>query len=236
MNLPWQPFRSIAMSRKILSQSLAEQISGQDLGDARVFFENELKQANKQLRALGDEASELDGAYILIQMARSNLGLGDKETCWQTARPLLDVFIESGEFELAVEACELLYLAEQEDSIIALGHACWLAVTYPMKPALSVDMLSYIIDETPDNSDGAAVAGVVALYLAEIRAEGSDRDSLVFLAKQLIAIVAKRHRGIEDEESIQIWIEMLELNDLDELFKRLAKMLDAIVEIGRAHV
>ena len=122
-----------------------------------------------------------------------------------------------------------MYLAEQEDSIIALGHACWLAVTYPMKPALSVDMLSYIIDETPDNSDGAAVAGVVALYLAEIRAEGSDRDSLVFLAKQLIAIVAKRHRGIEDEESIQIWIEMLELNDLDELFKRLAKMLDAIV-------
>ena len=93
------------MSRKILSQSLAEQISGQDLGNARVFFENELKQANKQLRALGDEASALDGAYILIQMARSNLGLGDKETCWQTARPLLDVFIESGEFELAVEAC-----------------------------------------------------------------------------------------------------------------------------------
>jgi len=49
------------------------------------------------------------------------------------------------------------------------------------------------------------------------------------LAKQLIAIVAKRHRGIEDAETIKIWIEMLELNDLDELFKRLAKMLDAIV-------
>jgi len=44
-----------------------------------------------------------------------------------------------------------------------------------------------------------------------------------------VALVAKRHRGIEDEESIEIWIEMLELNNLDELFTRLGKVIDAIV-------
>jgi hypothetical protein len=54
----------------------------------------------------------------------------------------------------------------------------------------------------------------------------------MFLAKQLIAVVAKRHRDIEDEESIQIWIEMLELNNLDEMFTRLGKMIDAIVGSG----
>ena len=132
-------------------------------------------------------------------------------------------------FQQAVEACELLYLSEQDDSIKALGHACWLAVTYPVDPALSVDMLSYIIDETPDNSDGAAVASVAALYLAELRSKDEEKESLMFLAKQLIAIVAKRHRDIEDEESIETWIEMLELNNLDEMFSRLGKMIDTIV-------
>ena len=59
--------------------------------------------------------------------------------------------------------------------------------------------------------------------------EITAKDNLLFLAKQLVALVAKRHRGIEDEESIEIWIEMLELNNLDELFARLGKVIDAIV-------
>ena len=40
--------------------------------------------------------------------------------------------------------------------------------------------------------------------------------------------MAKRHRNIEDEESIKMWIEILELNDTDKLFVRLAKILDTI--------
>ena len=56
-----------------------------------------------------------------------------------------------------------------------------------------------------------------------------QKENLSFLTKQIIAKVAKRHRDIEDEESIKIWIEILELNDLDQLFPRLGKMLDVIV-------
>ena len=67
------------------------------------------------------------------------------------------------------------------------------------------------------------------MYLVELRSKGEEKENLMFLAKQLIAMVAKRHRGIEDEGSIQIWIEMLELNNLDELFTRLGKVIDAIV-------
>lgn len=216
------------MSRKILSQSLSESISGQDLGDARVYFEKELQVQHQQLAALPENAAAVDVAEIKLEVARCQLGLGEKVTCWQESRPLVKTFIEAEAWQQAVEACELLYLSEQEDSILALGHGCWLAVTYPVEPALSVDMLSYIIDETPDNSDGAAVASVAALYIAELRAK-DDKESLMFLAKQLVAVVAKRHRGIEDEESIEIWIEMLELNNLDELFARLGKVIDAIV-------
>lgn len=217
------------MSRKILSQTLAETISGQDLGDARAFFENELLQHQERLKALSADAERLDSALIELEIARAQIGLGNKDQCWQTAQPLLEVFIRNERFQQAVECCELMYLAEQDDSIIALGHGCWLAVTYPVETALSVDMLAYIIDETPDNSDGAAVASVAAMYLVELREQSDAKDNLLFLAKQLVALVAKRHRGIEDEESIEIWIEMLELNNLDELFARLGKIIDTIV-------
>ena len=217
------------MSREILSKAMSETLSGQDLGDARVFFEKELQTLMQQLEHLGDKAELIEVADVKLGIARARLGLGEQQACWQEARPLLKIFIEAEQYQKAVEVCELLYLAEQDDSIIALGHGCWLAVTYPVEPALSVDMLSYIVEETPDNSDGAAVASVTALYLAELRAHNEEKESLMFLAKQLIAMVAKRHRGIEDEESIQIWIEMLELNNLDELFARLGKVIDAIV-------
>ena len=217
------------MSRKILSQALADSISGQDLGDARVYFEKELYELEQHLAALSDNAAATDVAKVKLEMARAHLGLGDKVKSWQVAQPLLANFIDAEEFEHAVEVCEVLYLAEQIDSIVALGHGCWLAVTYPVDPALSVDMLAYIVEETPDDSDGAAVASVAALYLVEVRADEKQKESLMFLTKQLVAMVAKRHRGIEDEESIQIWIEMLELNDLDELFTRLGKIVDAIV-------
>lgn len=217
------------MTREILSKAMSETLSGQDLGDARVFFEKELKTLMQQLAELGDSADELHVAKVKLDIARAQLGLGENLICWQEARPLVNIFIQAEHFQHAVEACELLYLSDQDDSIIALGHGCWLAVTYPVEPAMSVDMLSYIVDETPDDSDGAAVACVAALYLVELRAKDDEKESLTFLAKQLIAMVAKRHRGIEDEESIEMWIEMLELNNLDELFARLGKVIDAIV-------
>lgn len=217
------------MSRDILSQTLADSISGQDLGDSRVFFENELQEHEQHLEALAKDASQIDVAQIKLAMGRCHLGLGNKVDAWQEVLPLLDIFIKYEAFEQAVEACEILYLSEQDESIVALGHGCWLAVTYPVDPALSVDMLSYIVSETPDNSDGAAVVSVASLYIVDLRAEGKQKESLQFLAKQLIALVAKRHRNIEDEESIEIWIEMLELNNLDELFVRLGKVIDAIV-------
>lgn len=229
-NLEAQPnIKKSNMSREILSKARSETLSGQDLGDARVFFEKELQKLMQQLVDLGESVDLVEVAKIKLKVARAQLGLGENVACWHEARPLVKTFIETEFYEQAVEACELLYLSEQDDSIAALGQACWLAVTYPVDPALSVDMLSYIINETPDNSDGAAVASVAALYLAELRGQDEQKESLMFLAKQLVAMVAKRHRGIEDEESIQIWIEMLELNNLDELFARLGKMIDAIV-------
>jgi hypothetical protein len=90
-------------------------------------------------------------------------------------------------------------------------------------------MLQHIVDETPDKSDGAAVAAMAAHYIAGLRTKGEERDNLTFFTNQLVAGVAKRHRGIEnDPDMIKMWIEILGLNDVKELLSRLSLMLDAI--------
>jgi len=91
-------------------------------------------------------------------------------------------------------------------------------------------MLQHIVDETPADSDGGAVAAMAAHYIADLRTEGKEHESLSFFTTQMLAGVAKRHRGIEnDQEMMDMWIEMLGLNDAKELLARLAAMLDVIV-------
>jgi hypothetical protein len=71
---------------------------------------------------------------------------------------------------------------------------------------------------------------MAATYIADMRTEGKDNESLTFFTQQMLAGVAKRHRGIEnDPEMIKTWIEILELNDIPSLLERLATMLEAIV-------
>ena len=124
----------------------------------------------------------------------------------------------------------MLFQCEQPESLTALGNGIWLAITYPVPAQLSVAMLQHVIDETPDTSDGAAVAAMTAHYIADLRTEGEEHESLTFFTKQMVAGVARRHRGIEDDpEMIRTWIEILELNDVKELLARLALMLDTIV-------
>ena len=88
--------------------------------------------------------------------------------------------------------------------------------------------MNHVIDETPDDSDGAAVAAMAAHYITDLRTEGDEKTSLSFLTTQMIARVAKRHRGIEDQQTLNVWIEMLQLNDIPELLKRLAKIVDVM--------
>ena len=114
--------------------------------------------------------------------------------------------------------------------MIALGNGIWLAVSFPIDPHVSVQLLHHIVDETPDDADGAAVAAMLAHYLAEIRSSDQDHQNLTFLTNQIIAQVAKRHRGIEDEQTLKTWIKMYELDDIEKLLPRMALILDAIVE------
>lgn len=208
-------------------QALPNAISSLQSADERAWFENELVKYRQQLRELPNEASNFERAQIELEIAAILIGLNRLDEAWESARPLVELFIAEEKFEHAVRTYRVLYQADQEQSIIALGQGCWLAVTYPIDPNITVEMLHNIVDETPDQSDGAAVAAMVAHYIADMRSQ-QQHESLTFLTMQILAKVAKRHRNIECEESIKIWIEILELNDTDKLFARLAKIIDVM--------
>ena len=204
-------------------------IHGSDVSETREVLEKQLERHQQHLLELPSNCSTFERAKVLLDIAETALYLEKKEEAWEIARDIFDIFLEEKRWQQAVECCDILYQSDQPDSIVALAQGVWLAVTYPVNPGTTVGMLHYIVDETPDDSDGAAVAAMTAYYVADLRAEGKEHESLTFLSTQLLASVAKRHRGIEDQDSLNIWIESLELNDEKKLLARLATMVDMIV-------
>ena len=67
-----------------------------------------------------------------------------------------------------------------------------------MPAQLIAAMLQDIVDETPDDSDGAAVAAMAVHYIADLRTTSEEHENLTFFTKQIVARVAKRHRGIDN--------------------------------------
>ena len=188
-----------------------------------------LSEARKRLRAMPDDSNPVDRARALLDVAEPMIGLGQTADAWTHAREAFSVFVDYEHWQDAVETVDILYQCGHNDSIAALGQGIWLGVTYPVKAQSTVTLLNYVIDETPDDSDGAAVVAMAAHYIAGLRTEGEEKTSLTFLTTQMIARVAKRHRGIEDQETLNAWIEMYQLNDIPELLKRLGLIIDVMV-------
>jgi hypothetical protein len=204
--------------------------SGIDLSDSRPSLKAILQQQQERLTQLPENADPVERARLQLDMAETLLGLQQKSASWDLARGAFDVFAAAERWQDAVEACDVLFQCEQPDSLVALGNGVWLSVTFPVPAQLTVAMLQHIVDETPDTSDGGPVAAMAAHYIAGLRTEGKEQESLTFFTNQLVASVAKRHRGIEnDPEMIRMWTEILGLNDVPELLSRLADMLNVIV-------
>ena len=204
--------------------------SGIDLSESRPSLQALLKEHQQHLAALPPDCPPVDRARAQLDIAETLLALLKKQESWNIARETFDVFIAEASWQDAIEACDVLFQCEQPESLAALGNGVWLAITFPVPAQLTVALLQHIIDETPDDSDGAAVAAMAAHYIADLRTEGEEHDSLTFFTNQIVAGVAKRHRGIDnDPEMIKMWIEILELNDVKELLSRLATMLNTIV-------
>ena len=166
-------------------------------------------------RALSPGAESLRRADLLLQLGRALVRLERQSEAWDAAREAFDLYMAEQAWEGAAQACDILFLADQPDSLPALGQGIWLAVTYPVDPELSVALLQHVVDETPPEADGAAVAAVTAFYLVDLRARDPQREHLLIYANQLLATVARRHSGVDGQQAFDKWIEDMELNDPD---------------------
>lgn len=187
-----------------------------------------LEERFTDLRRVGAAPKEL--ADLKLQMARTLVNLERGQEAWPLGREALDVFIRDEDFESAADACDVLFQAEQPQSLCALGQGIWLAVTYPIDPELSVELLTHVVDETPDDADGAAVAATTALFLADLRASGSQRDNLMFFATQILGNVARRHSGVDSQEAFDLWMNRLELKEPEKFLVRLRNVVDVLVQ------
>jgi len=183
-----------------------------------------------QLGALSSGAEALRRADLLLQLGRALVRLEKRPEAWSAAREAFDLYLAGQAWEGAAQACDILFLADQPQSLAALGMGIWLAVTYPVDPELSVALLQHVVDETPPDSDGAAVAAVTAYYVVDLRARDPQREHLLLYANQLLATVARRHSGVDGQQPFNRWIEDMELNDPALFLPRLRNVVDVLVQ------
>ncbi len=169
-------------------------------------------------------------ADIKLQISRAVVTLGRGEEAWALAREAFDVFIATEEFEPAADACDVLFQCNQPLSLAALGQGIWLAVTYPIDVELAVELITHVVDETPDESDGAAVAATTAHFLADLRAEGKTRENLMFFTSQLLGKVARQHSGVLTQQAFDDWMQRLELREPYKFLVRLRNIIDVLVQ------
>ena len=172
---------------------------GSDAQQSVTLFESQLQALQDRLRETRPTSPQ--HAQILLETGRTLLRLERRQAAWEPGRQAFDLFVRSKDWHGAVEACETLFLTEQPQSLAALGQGVWLAVTFPIPPEVTVAMLQHIVEETPDQSDGAAVAAAVAHYVVELRAEGKEQESLMFYTGQMLSSVAKRHSQVHEQEA-----------------------------------
>jgi hypothetical protein len=164
----------------------------------------------------------LDRCYVLLELNRF-------EEAWAIARESLDQALENELWLRAVESCDIMFQSDQPESVKALAHGIWLGVTFPVDPELSVAMLQHLVDESPDRSDGAAVAAATACYVVDLRAEGKQREDLLFFTNQILGQVARKHSQVEEQEIFDFWVQQLELDDPQKFLPRLSKVLEVLI-------
>ncbi|OIR10444.1 hypothetical protein GALL_77560 [mine drainage metagenome] len=171
-------------------------LSATEQADLKRHFAEKLQ----ELSALSDTTS-LQRARLQMDIAELLNALERKKEAWDIAREAFRISMQQGSWQDAVEACDVLFQAGQEDSMAMLGMGIWLAITFPVDPEVTVAMLIHLVEETPDASDVGALAAITARYVVDLRADDDRHETQCFLVDNLIAMVAKRHGQVQDQEA-----------------------------------
>ena len=206
------------------------------LSDAEKSLMDDASFADRQERldtltaTLAQTTHPQQSANIKLEIAGLQLDLDDKAAAAEHLQGLVEIFIQHSDFESAATACQFTYLCDGEDAISAIGQAAWLAITYPVDPSLTISILDHIVDETPDESDGAAVAAATAHYVVDLRAPEDQKAHLQHVTGAMLARVAKRHSHIEDQQHFELWARTLELDEPEKFLVRMRNVIDVMVQ------
>ena len=203
----------------------------EDAVTSTIKLEQLIDAVQRQIEALPADHSPVEKAELELQIAGSLVDLKRNAEAWDVARATFDVFMAAADFEQAAIACDIMFNTEEEGALSALGQGIWLAVTFPVDPELSVALLQHVVDETPDDSDGGALAATMAHYILDLRAEpGRKRDDLLFFTNNLLATVARRHSEVESQDEFDVWFKKLELHDPALFLPRMRNVVDVMVQ------
>lgn len=211
------------------TEELREAECANDAVKSSELLEQRLAELRQILEGQGQSLTVTERVKVLLDMGYILIDLERKAEAWQLAKQAFELALPQESWNQAVEACDVMYQAEQDDSLKAMVHGIWLGVTYPIDPELTVAMLHHLTEETPDNSDGGAVAAAVACYVVDMRAEGKQRSDLQFFTSQMLGQVARRHSQVDTQDLFDFWVERMQLNDPALFIPRLGKILDVVV-------
>ena len=200
--------------------------------DAAVSTEMLQRRAD-QLKSQIEGSDELpaDRKMSLIQsLAETRVALGQGSLAWQSGKTAFDYYLRNQKWEQAVVCCDIMFRSEFVDALIALGNGLWLSITFPVDPELSVLMLRHVIEDTPSDSDGAAVAAAVAAYVVEIRGDQHRNDDASLVVGQLLNEVARRHGNANSAEEFNRWFKRLELDQPAKFLVRMRNVIDVLVQ------
>ncbi len=149
---------------------------------------------------------------------------------WNSAMPALKMHLRNESWEQSVVVCDTLFRCNHDDSLVALGHALWLSITFPVDVTLTIAQLRHVIDETPSDSDGGAVAAAMAGYVNQLRGSENNNDDAALVVGQLLNDVARRHSNVQNQEEFDHWFSRLELDQPDKLVVRMRNIIDVLVQ------
>ena len=204
--------------------------NSEDARESTTMLERLVTELRGQLAELSPQAEGLRRADLQLQLGRALVRLEQRSEAWEAAREAFDLYLADQSWEGAAQACDILFLCDEPQSLAALGQGIWLAVTYPVDPELTVALLHHVVDETPPDSDGAAVAAITACYVVDLRATEPQREHLLIYANQVLATVARRHSAVEGQQDFNQWIKRMELNDPAHFLPRLRNVVDVLVQ------
>lgn len=216
------------MNSRDLNTGLSDSMITQDMMTASETAVARLAAIEDRLKT--PDLDEQEKRRIHLEKTRLLSEVDKKSEAWELARSTFDAYLQDKDYEGAVDACDALFLTEQDQSLAALGMGVWLGVTFPIDADLSIAMLQHIVDETPEDADGAAVAAATAHYIADMRTEGTQRDKLLFFTNQMLGNVARRHSKVESQDQFEFWMNKLELNDPTKFLVRMRNIIDVLVQ------